>query len=102
MQQRVAADQHDQPQRQAGASLASCAESDTALRLGEAGGTPHPRQGHPRQALGNDAARTLGSRAPEAPDLQLELADTVLSRQVAEVADVAAVDTARRAPAKGT
>jgi len=48
-----------------------------------------------------DAARALGSRTPEAPDLQVELADTALPRQVAEAAEISAVDTARRAPAKG-
>ena len=73
-----------------------------ALRLGEAGGAPHPRQGHCRQALGKNAARTLGGRAPETPDLHVKLADTALPRQVAEAAGVSAVDTARRAPAKGT
>jgi len=93
-QQRVAADRHGQLRRQAGAGLTSCAEGDTALCLGEAGSAPHPRQGHCRQALGKDAARALGSRAPEAPDLQFELADTALPRQVAEAADVSAVDTA--------
>jgi len=101
-QQRVAADQHGQPRRQAGASLTSCAEGDAALCLGKAGCAPHPRQGHCWQALGKDAARALGGRAPEVPDLQVELADTALPRQVAEAADVSAVDTARRTAAKGT
>ena len=73
-----------------------------ALGLGEAGGAPYPRQGHCWQALGKDAARALGSRAPEAPGLQVELADTVLPRHVAEAADVSAVDMARRPPAQGT
>jgi len=100
-QQRVAADRHGQPRRQAGTGLTACAESDAALCLGETGGAPHPRQDHCWQVLGKDAARALGGRAPEAPDLQVELADTALPRQVAEAADVSAVDTARRPPAKG-
>ena len=101
-QQRVAADRHGQARRQAGAGFASCAESDGALRLGEAGGASHPRQGCGRQALGKDAPRALGSRAPETPDLHVELADTTLPRQVAEAAEVSAVDTVRRTPAQGT
>ena len=88
--------------RQASASLASCAESDAALCLGEAGGAPYPRQSQLWQALGKDTTRALGSRAPETPDLHVELADAALPRQVAEAAEVSAVDTARRTPAKGT
>jgi hypothetical protein len=52
--------------------------------------------------LGEDAARALGIRAPEASDLKVELADTALPRQVAEMADIPAVDAARPAPAGGT
>ena len=78
-QQGVAADRHGQARCQAGASLASCAEGNAALCLGETDGASRPRQGC-RQALGKDAARALGSRAPEAPDLQVELADTALPR----------------------
>jgi hypothetical protein len=101
-QQRVAADRHGQPRRQAGAGFAPGAEGDAPLRLGQTGGAPHPRRGHFRQALGEDAARAPGGGAPEAPDPQLELADTALPGQVAEAADIPAVDTARRAPARGT
>lgn len=90
------------PRCQAGAGLTACAKGDAALRLGETGGAPHPRPSHCWQAFGKDPARALGSRAPEAPDLQVELADTALPRQVAEAADVSAVDTVRWAPAKGT
>lgn len=73
-QQRVATDRHGQPGRQAGAGLTSCAEGDAALCLSKTGGAPHPWQGHGWQALGKETARALGSRAPEAPDLQVELA----------------------------
>lgn len=100
-QKRVAADRHGQARCQAGAGLASCAEGDVALSLGKTGGSPHPRQGC-RQALGKNAARALGSRAPETSDLQVELADTALPRQITEAAEVSAVDTARRTLAKGT
>ncbi len=54
-----------------------------------AAGAAHPRRGC-WQAFSEDAPRALGSRAPEAPDLQVELAGTALPRQVVEAADILA------------
>ena len=73
-----------------------------ALCLGKARGALHPRQGYCRQALGKNAARALGNRALEAPDLWVEWANTALPQQVAKATDILAVDTARRAPAIAT
>jgi hypothetical protein len=49
-----------EPVRQAGAGLTAGMESDAVLRLGEANGPPNPRQGHLRQALGEDPGGHLG------------------------------------------
>ena len=77
-----------------GTGLAAGTEGDAALRLGEAGRTPDPWQSDGRQAFGKDAARTLGSGAPEATNLEMELADTALPRKVAEAANIVAVNAA--------
>jgi IS605 OrfB family transposase len=49
--------------------------------------------------LGEDAARTLDSGAAEPPNLEVELADPALPRQVAEAATVTTMNAARRTPA---
>ena len=77
-------------------------ESDAALRLGEADGPPNPRQGHLRQALGEDAARAPGGGAAKATDLKLKVTDPALPGEIPKAANVAAVDATRAAPAQGT
>lgn len=60
---------------------------------------PNLRQDDGRQAFGEDAARTLDSGAAEPANLEVELADPALPRQVAEAANVTTVNAARRTPA---
>ena len=101
-QQRVAADRHGKPVRQAGAGLAAGMKSNAALRLGEADGPPNPRQDHLRQAFSEDPARALGSGAAKATDLKIEMADPTLPGKISEMANIAAMDAARAAAAQGT
>lgn len=68
------------------------------MRLREPDGPPNLRQGDGRQAFGEDAARTLDSGAAEPANLEVELADPALPRQVAEAATVTTVNAARRTP----
>ena len=88
--------------RQAGAGFAAGMKSDAALRLGEADGPPNPRQGHLRQAFNEDPARALGSGAAKATDLEIEMTDPPLPGKISELANIAAMDAARAAPAQGT
>ena len=89
-QQGVAADRHGEPIRQAGARLPSRMQGDAALRLGEADGPPNPRQGHLRQALGEDPARAPGGRAAKATDSEIEPTDPPLPGEIPKMPDVAA------------
>ena len=101
-QQGVAADRHGKPARQAGAGLTAGMQSDAALRLGKADGPPNPRQGHLRQAFGEDPARAPGSGAAKATDLKIEMADATLPGKISEMANISAMYPARTAPAQGT
>jgi hypothetical protein len=101
-QQGVAADRHGKPARQAGAGLTAGMQSDAALRLSEANGPPDPRQGHLRQAFGEDAARALGTGAAKATDLKIEMADPPLPGKIPRMANISSVSPARAAPAQGT
>lgn len=100
-QQRVAADRHGQASRQAGTSLAAGAEGDAPLRLRQPDGPPNLRQGNGRQTFGEDAARALDSGAAETSNLEVELADPALPRQVAEAATVTTMNAARGMPTHG-
>ena len=101
-QQGVAADRHSMPARQARASLTAGMQSEAALRLSEANGPPDPRQGHLRQAFGEDPARAFGSRAAKATDLKIEMADPALPGKISEMSNISVMDAARTAPAQGT
>jgi hypothetical protein len=101
-QQRVAADRHGEPVRQAGAGFTAGMQSDAALRCGEADGPPNPRQDHFRQLFSKDPTRAPGSGAAKAADLKIEMADTTLPGKISEMPDVSAMYPARAAAAQGT
>jgi hypothetical protein len=90
-QQRVAADRHGEPVRQAGAGFATGMKSDAALGLGKSDGPPNPRRGHLRQALGEDPARAPGSGAAKATDLKIEMTDPALPGKISEMANISAM-----------
>jgi hypothetical protein len=73
-----------------------------ADRHGKPNGPPDPRQGHLRQAFGEDAARALGTGAAKATDLKIEMADPPLPGKIPRMANISAVSPARAAPAQGT
>jgi hypothetical protein len=77
-------------------------QSDAALRLSEANSPPDPRQGHLRQAFGEDPARALGTGAAKATDPKIEMADATLPGKISEMANISAMYPARTAPAQGT
>jgi hypothetical protein len=77
-------------------------KGDAALRLGEADGPPNPRQDHLRQAFNEDPARALRSGAAKATDLKIEMTYPTLPGKISEMANIAAMDAARAAPAQGT
>ena len=87
--------------RQAGSGLTAGMQGDAALRLGEPDGAPNPRQGHRRQAFGEDPARAFGSGAAKATDLKIEMTDPSLPGEIPEMANIAAVNAARRRRHKG-
>ncbi|MGF7213697.1 hypothetical protein GGE65_008346, partial [Skermanella aerolata] len=57
-------------------------------------GPSDPRQGHLRQAFGEDPARALGSAAAKATDLKIKMADATLPGKISEMANISAMYSA--------
>lgn len=92
-QQRVAADRHGQPMREARTGLTSQGKADVQLGACHAQRPPSLWSDYFGQALGEDGAGTLSDRTAEPPSPNTDLDNPALPGQVRQTALIGTVNT---------